>query len=110
MGTGPHQILAATLTLSLPKGADYAHPILMSSHSFETIDAPVPYHVNVVCERPFVLLYMQKKSLCRQRKRFSRKLPCRDRKLNDFQTILIGLDLALCEIPFFSQTLATWNS
>ena len=102
MGTCPHQVLAATLI-------GYAHPILMPPRSFETIGAPVPYHVNVVCERPFVLLYMQKKSLCRQRKRFSRNLPCRYRKLNDFQTILIGLDLALCEIPFF-QTLATWNS
>ena len=61
------------------------------------IGAPVlPHLVNVVCERPFVLLYIQKKSLCRQRKRFSRKLPWRERKLNNFQIILVGrLDLAL---------------
>ena len=36
MGTCPHQVLAATLTLSQPGGgADYAHPILVSTPSFE---------------------------------------------------------------------------
>ena len=35
-GTCPHQVLAATLTLSQPRGADYAHPILVSSLSFES--------------------------------------------------------------------------
>ena len=28
MRTGPRQVLAATLTLHQPEGADYAHPIL----------------------------------------------------------------------------------
>ena len=36
VGTGPHQVLAATLTISQPKGVDYAHPILMSPPSFES--------------------------------------------------------------------------
>ena len=36
MGTCPHQVLAVTLTLSQPGGgADYAHPILVSTPSFE---------------------------------------------------------------------------
>ena len=35
VGTCPHQVLAATLTLSQPRGVDYAHPILMSPPSFE---------------------------------------------------------------------------
>ena len=35
-GTCPHQVLAATLTLSQPRGADYAHPILVSTSSFES--------------------------------------------------------------------------
>ena len=35
-GTCPHQVLAATLTLSQPGGADYAHPILVSTPSFES--------------------------------------------------------------------------
>ena len=30
VGTCPHQVLAATLTLSQPGGTDYAHPILGS--------------------------------------------------------------------------------
>ena len=37
--TCPHQVLAATLTLSQPGGgggADYAHPILVSTLSFES--------------------------------------------------------------------------
>ena len=36
VGTCPHQVLAATLTLSQPEGADYAHPILVSTPSFES--------------------------------------------------------------------------
>ena len=35
-GTCPHQVLAATLTLSQPGGADYAHPILVFTPSFES--------------------------------------------------------------------------
>ena len=35
-GTCPHQVLAATLTLSQPGGADQAHPILVSTPSFES--------------------------------------------------------------------------
>ena len=35
-GTCPHQVLPATLTLSRPWGADYAHPILVSTLSFES--------------------------------------------------------------------------
>ena len=35
MGTGPHQVLAATLILFQPGGEDYAHRILMSPPSFE---------------------------------------------------------------------------
>ena len=35
MGTRPHQVLAATLIISQPGGADYAHPILVSTPSFE---------------------------------------------------------------------------
>jgi hypothetical protein len=34
--TRPHKVLASTLTLSQPGGADYAHPILMSTPSFES--------------------------------------------------------------------------
>ena len=36
VGTCPHQVLVATLTLSQPRGADYAHPILVSKPSFES--------------------------------------------------------------------------
>ena len=36
VGTFPHQVLAATLTLSQPEGADQAHPILVSTPSFES--------------------------------------------------------------------------
>ena len=36
VGTRPHQVLASTLTLSQPGGADYAHPILMSTPRFES--------------------------------------------------------------------------
>ena len=36
VGTCPHQVFAATLTLSQPVGADYAHPILVSTPSFES--------------------------------------------------------------------------
>ena len=36
VGTCPHQVLASTLTLSQPGGADYAHPILVSTPSFES--------------------------------------------------------------------------
>ena len=38
VGTCPHQVLAATLTLSQPwgVGADYARPILVSTPSFES--------------------------------------------------------------------------
>ena len=36
IGIGPHQIVAATLTLFQPEGADYAHHILMSPPSFES--------------------------------------------------------------------------
>ena len=36
VGTCPHQVLAATLTLSQPRGADYAHSILVSTPSFES--------------------------------------------------------------------------
>ena len=36
VGTSPHQVLAATLTLSQPVGADYTHPILVSTPSFES--------------------------------------------------------------------------
>ena len=35
IGTGPQQVLAATLTLSQLEGVDYAHPILMPSPSFK---------------------------------------------------------------------------
>ena len=35
MGTCPYQVLAATLTLFQPEGADYAHHIMMSPPSFE---------------------------------------------------------------------------
>ena len=35
VGTCPHQVLAATLTLYQPEGADYAHPVLVSTPSFE---------------------------------------------------------------------------
>ena len=38
VGTCLHQVLAATLTLSQPGvGADYAHPILVSTPSFESL-------------------------------------------------------------------------
>ena len=43
MGTCPHQVLAATLTLSQPGGTDYAHPILMSHNVLKATDAPA-YH------------------------------------------------------------------
>ena len=36
VGTRPHQVLTSTLTLSQPGGTDYAHPILMSTPSFES--------------------------------------------------------------------------
>jgi hypothetical protein len=36
VGTCPHQVLAATLTLYQPGRADYAHPILVSTPSFES--------------------------------------------------------------------------
>ena len=36
MGMCPHQVLAANLTLSQPGGADYAHPILVSTPNFES--------------------------------------------------------------------------
>ena len=36
VGTCPHQVLAATLTLYQPGGADYAHLILVSTPSFES--------------------------------------------------------------------------
>ena len=36
IGTGPHQVLAATLTLFTPGGTDYAHHIPMSPPSFGT--------------------------------------------------------------------------
>jgi hypothetical protein len=36
VGTCPNQVLADTLTLSQPEGADYAHPILVSTPSFES--------------------------------------------------------------------------
>ena len=36
VGTRLHQVFASTLTLSQPGGADYAHPILMSTPSFES--------------------------------------------------------------------------
>ena len=36
VGTCPHQVLAATLTLFQPGGTDYAHSILMSPPSFES--------------------------------------------------------------------------
>ena len=36
VGTCPHKVLAATLTLSQPGGEDYAHPILVSTPSFES--------------------------------------------------------------------------
>jgi hypothetical protein len=35
-GTCPHQVLAATLTLSQPGGTDHAHLILVSTPSFES--------------------------------------------------------------------------
>ena len=35
LGTCPHQVLAAALTLSQPGGTDYVHPILVSTPSFE---------------------------------------------------------------------------
>jgi hypothetical protein len=31
VGTCPHQVLAATLTLSQPVGVDHAHPIMVST-------------------------------------------------------------------------------
>ena len=36
VGTRPRQVLASTLTLSQPRGADYDLPILMSTPSFES--------------------------------------------------------------------------
>ena len=36
VGMCPHQVLAATLTLSHPGGGDYAHPTLVSTPSFES--------------------------------------------------------------------------
>ena len=36
MGTGPHQVLAATLTQFQPEGSDFAHLILMSPANFES--------------------------------------------------------------------------
>ena len=36
LGLGPHQVLAATLTLFRPGWADYAHHILLSPPSFES--------------------------------------------------------------------------
>ena len=36
VGTSPHQVMAATLTLIRPGGTDYDHHILMSPPSFET--------------------------------------------------------------------------
>ena len=36
VGTGPHQVLAATLTLFQSEGADYADHILMSPPCFES--------------------------------------------------------------------------
>ena len=36
VGTCPHQVLVATLTLSQPGGVDYARPILVSTPSFES--------------------------------------------------------------------------
>ena len=36
VGKCPQQVLAATLTLSQPGGADYPHPILVSTPSFES--------------------------------------------------------------------------
>ena len=36
VGTCPHQVLPATLTLSQPGGADYAFPLLVSTPSFES--------------------------------------------------------------------------
>jgi hypothetical protein len=36
VGTCPHQVLAATLTLSQPGGTEYAHPILVSTQNFES--------------------------------------------------------------------------
>ena len=36
LGTCPHQVLAAALTLSQPRRADYACPIMVSTPSFES--------------------------------------------------------------------------
>ena len=36
IGTCPNQVLASTSTLSQPWGADYAHPIIMTTQSFES--------------------------------------------------------------------------
>ena len=44
VGTRPHQVLASTLTLSQPRGADYALPILMSTPSFESHRRACLYH------------------------------------------------------------------
>ena len=44
----PHQVLAATLTLSQPGRADYAHPILVSTPSFES------HRRSCFCIQPFL--------------------------------------------------------
>ena len=51
VGTCPHQVLAATLTLSQPAGADYAHPILVSTLSFKSHrrDCESPNYPKIVC-------------------------------------------------------------
>ena len=52
VGTCPHQALAATLTLSQPEGADYAHPILVSTPSFKATGAP-EYRPNIQLIKKF---------------------------------------------------------
>ena len=40
VGTCPHQVLQATLTLTQARGPDYAHPILVSTPNFESHRRP----------------------------------------------------------------------
>ena len=49
VGTCPHQVLTATLTLSQPGGADYAHPILVSTPSLESHRCASKYVGMLVC-------------------------------------------------------------
>ena len=57
VGTCPHQVFAATLTLFQPGGADYAHHILVSTPSFEShrracIDILCDIVQHLLCYKP----------------------------------------------------------